>query len=163
MNEINNPEHSQNPRIEPQKPNLVTTSPPLAEREEQRLAEQRLAEQRERERSMDPAKPGDPAKPAVAVKHEEKPLDKSFVGSLARIAAAWRKAPVWDSPTAAKALENEADLLEPKRVSEHGHHLAQRIREAEARIAKAKAVLANPHASRGEHDRAVKELTGYTA
>lgn len=104
-------------------------------------------------------KPAEPAKPAVAAKPEEKQVDKSFVASLDRISKAWRKAGVWDGPTAAKALENEADLLEPKRVTEHGNHLEKRIRETEAKVAKAKAVLANPHASRGEHDRAVKELT----
>jgi hypothetical protein len=102
-------------------------------------------------------KPIEPAKPAIAVS-EEKPVDKSLAGSLDRIAKAWRKAGVWDGPTAAKALENEADLLEPKRVSEHGNHLEKRIREHEAKLAKAKAVLANPHASRGEHDRWVNEL-----
>jgi hypothetical protein len=109
--------------------------------------------------SIEKPNQSEPAKPAVAQQpREEKPLDKSFVGSLDRIARAWRKAGVWDGPTAAKALEDEADLLEPKRVSEHGNHLGQRIREAKAKVAKAEAVLANPHASRGEHDRAVKEL-----
>jgi hypothetical protein len=41
-------------------------------------------------------------------------IDKSTAGSLRRIAQALRAAPAFDTPTAATALETEADFLDPK-------------------------------------------------
>lgn len=47
-------------------------------------------------------------------KQTKEKLDKSFPASLRRIAEAWRAAEMWDAPTAAKALDDEAELLDPK-------------------------------------------------
>lgn len=43
-------------------------------------------------------------------------LDKSFPASLRRIADAIVTAPVWDGLTAAKALLDEANLLDPPKA-----------------------------------------------
>ena len=51
--------------------------------------------------------------PKAAEKEPEKKLDTSFVASLRRIAKAFRAVPAWDNSNAAKALEHEADLLDP--------------------------------------------------
>jgi hypothetical protein len=82
-------------------------------------------------------------------KKDEK-ADKSFVGSLTRIAKHWRESAKWgghrDLAEGAKALEDEADLLDPSRVTkrEENEKLAEKhAQEAKAAAEKAEATKAS--------------------
>jgi len=57
-----------------------------------------------------------------AAKHSEaeseEKLDMSPAGSLRRIADAFRESAIWDPPTAADILDEEADVLDPPKEDE---------------------------------------------
>jgi hypothetical protein len=90
---------------------------------------------------------------------KKEPVDKSFPASLRRIANEWIAMPTFANIDAARALLNEADLLDPDtEVKKSKKGLQQEVETAEAKVAKAKAILADPNASREEHAEAAKTL-----
>jgi hypothetical protein len=105
----------------------------------------------------------------AAADKKESEKDKSFVGSLDRIARRWRESAAQTGHPAlgegAKALEDEADLLEPSRVTKRNQKekLEKQTAEAKVAVAKAEAVLADPTASREDHAQASKDLKAATA
>lgn len=110
---------------------------------------------------MNPFHPTPHQKPKTAqpAASKEKPKDKSFVGSLDRIAAAFRAQGAQGFPSlskAADALEAEADFLDSSRVTkrQEKEKLEKQNAEAHAALAKSDAVLADPNASREDYKKA---------
>jgi hypothetical protein len=95
-----------------------------------------------------------PEKTELEKKQAVEEKDKSFVGSLTRIAKHWRESAKYggyrDLAEGAKALEAEADLLDPSRVRnrEEKQKLADKhAQEAKVAAEKAEASKADSHSA----------------
>jgi NAD(P)H-nitrite reductase large subunit len=98
-------------------------------------------------------------KVAESPKAKEEKLDKTFVGSLRRMAAEIRAAHHWDTPTAASVFEHEADILDPKGADTGSKEdLEKQTQATKDALDKAEAVLANPSATPDEQKEAAEKL-----
>lgn len=107
-----------------------------------------------------PKTPKTPKAPKVVEAPKEK-VDKSFPGSLRRLAAAFRAASVWDNLKAAAEFEAEADLLDPKGADDSAgkKELAEQTAATKAAVDKAEKTLADPKASAEDTAKASADLT----